>query len=80
MVLIDVAGGLPSVKSVTPNSSVLCQRQASFIQLNSGIFICIIDVNLQIILQHARSSKEACFEFRGQVDCPKYLPRFDVTM
>ena len=46
----DVAGGLPSVTSVIPNSSVLCQRQASFIQLNFGIFICIIDVNLRIIL------------------------------
>ena len=46
----DVTGGLPSVTSVIPNSSVLCQRQASFIQLNFSIFIFIIDVNLRIIL------------------------------
>jgi hypothetical protein len=63
VVLRDVAGGLPSVTSVIPNSSVLCQRQASFIQLNFSTFICIIDVNLRIILHYLRSSKLSCLEF-----------------
>ena len=48
MVVIDVTGGLLSVTSVNPKSSVFC------------IFLCIIDVNLRIILSYVGSSKEAC--------------------
>ena len=80
MVVIDVAGELLSDTSVIPNSSILCQRKALFIHRNFGIFICIVYVILRIILHCARSSKEAFFEFCGKVDCPKYLPRVDVTM
>ena len=65
VLVVDVAGGLQSVTSVIPNSSVLCQQQASFIQLNSGIFPCIIDVNLRIILHYLQSSKEVLRSVRG---------------